>query len=43
MTEIARLYRDKAKKLKEGQLLQVRMTSVEGRDVVILDDEVVMN
>jgi len=37
--EVARLYGVTAKKLKEGQILRVRMTSIEGRDVVILEDE----
>lgn len=39
MTEVARLYGEKAKKLKEGQILKVHMTSIEGRDVAILEDE----
>ena len=37
--EVARLYGEKAKKLKDGQILKVRMTSIEGHDVAILEDE----
>jgi len=37
--EVARLFGDTAKKLKEGQILKVRMTSIEGRDVAILESE----
>ena len=39
MAEVARLYGEKAKKLREGQILKVRMTSIEGHDVAILEDE----
>lgn len=35
--EIARLYGDTANKLKEGQLLKVVMTSIEGRTIAILE------
>ena len=34
--EIARLYGVTAKKLHDGQILKVKMTSIEGRDVAIL-------
>jgi len=39
MAEVARLYGEKTKKLKDGQILKVRMTSIEGHDVAILEDE----
>lgn len=42
MTKIAKLFGVTADKLKEGQLLQVHITSVEGRTVAILDDEVTL-
>ena len=35
--EVARLFGDKAKQLKEGQKLTVKMTSVEGRTIAILE------
>ena len=35
--EVARLYGEKAESLKEGQLLKVVMTSIEGRTVAILE------
>ena len=38
--EVARLFGDTAKQLKEGQLLMVKMGSIEGRVVAILVDEV---
>lgn len=34
--EIGRLFGDKAKQLKDGDMLKVVMDSVEGRDVAIL-------
>ena len=38
MAEVARLYGTTAKKLKDGQVLKVKMTSIEGRDIAILED-----
>ncbi len=35
--EVARLFGDTAKQLKEGQKLIVKMTSVEGRTIAILE------
>ncbi len=32
-----KLYDDKAKELKDGQLFRIRKDSIEGRDVVILE------
>jgi len=40
--EVARLFGDTAKKLKDGQILMVKMASVEGRDIAILVTEVEM-
>jgi len=37
--EIARLFGDTAKQLKEGQKLIVKMASVEGRTIAILESE----
>ncbi len=36
MTEVARLYGDKAEKLWDGMFLKVEITSIEGRTVAIL-------
>lgn len=36
--EVARLFGDTVKRLRDGQFLRVRLDSVEGRDIAILEE-----